>query len=138
MVKHNQAILRQQRTNCLSVFDHLVGLALKGLITFFWNSLVFGGTYSVWCRCLAIRKAWIFFVIFTFLKMIKEQSLCAKILSVTTSVRENWYYNIWNQYGKSFPRYNEIQFQRQLTEPASKQTVLRNTYTWKKNISNSF
>ena len=31
MVKHTQTILRQQPTNCLSVFDHFVGLALKGL-----------------------------------------------------------------------------------------------------------
>ena len=31
MVKHTQTILRQQPTNCLSVFDHFVGLARKGL-----------------------------------------------------------------------------------------------------------
>ena len=31
MVKHTQTICRQQPTNCLSVFDHFVGLALKGL-----------------------------------------------------------------------------------------------------------
>ena len=31
MVKHTQAIRWQQPTNCLSVFDHFVGLALKGL-----------------------------------------------------------------------------------------------------------
>ena len=31
MVKHTQAIHQQQLTNCLSVFDHLVGLVLKGL-----------------------------------------------------------------------------------------------------------
>ena len=30
-VKHTQAIRRQLPTNCLSVFDHYVGLALKGL-----------------------------------------------------------------------------------------------------------
>ena len=29
MVKHTQTIRRQ--TNCLSVFDHFVGLAFKGL-----------------------------------------------------------------------------------------------------------
>ena len=32
MVKHIQTIRRQKPTNCLSVFDHFVGLALKGLI----------------------------------------------------------------------------------------------------------
>ena len=31
MVKHTQTIRRQQPTNCLSVFDHFVVLALKGL-----------------------------------------------------------------------------------------------------------
>ena len=31
MVKHNETIRRQQPTNYLSVFDHFVGLALKGL-----------------------------------------------------------------------------------------------------------
>ena len=31
MVKHTQTILRQQPTNCLRVFGHFVGLALKGL-----------------------------------------------------------------------------------------------------------
>ena len=33
MVKHTQAIRRQQSMNCLSVFDYFVGLALKGLNT---------------------------------------------------------------------------------------------------------
>ena len=33
MVKHTQTIHRQQPTNCLSVFDHFVGVALKGLNT---------------------------------------------------------------------------------------------------------
>ena len=31
MVKHTQVIRRQKPTNCLSVFDHFVGLVLKGL-----------------------------------------------------------------------------------------------------------
>ena len=30
--KHTQTIRRQKPTNCLSVFDHFVGLALKGLM----------------------------------------------------------------------------------------------------------
>ena len=29
--KHTQTIRRQQSTNCLSVFEHLVGLVFKGL-----------------------------------------------------------------------------------------------------------
>ena len=32
MVKHNQTIRRQKPMNCLSVFDHFVGLPLKGLM----------------------------------------------------------------------------------------------------------
>ena len=31
MVKRTQTIRRQQPLNCLSVFEHVVGLALKGL-----------------------------------------------------------------------------------------------------------
>ena len=31
MAKHIQTIRRQKPTNCLSVFDHFVGLTLKGL-----------------------------------------------------------------------------------------------------------
>ena len=31
MVKHSERICRQKPTNCLSVFDHFVGLAHKGL-----------------------------------------------------------------------------------------------------------
>ena len=33
MVKHTQAICRPLPTNCLCVFDHFVGLALKELIS---------------------------------------------------------------------------------------------------------
>ena len=33
MVKHTQAIRRQQPTNCLSVFGHFMGLAIEGLNT---------------------------------------------------------------------------------------------------------
>ena len=33
MIKHVQTICRVLPTNCLSVFDHFVGLALKGLHT---------------------------------------------------------------------------------------------------------
>ena len=31
MVKHTQTVRRQQPRNCLSVFDHFVGLVLKRL-----------------------------------------------------------------------------------------------------------
>ena len=35
MVKHTQAIPRQKLTNCLTVFDHFLGLSLKGLTHYF-------------------------------------------------------------------------------------------------------
>ena len=34
MFKHTQTIRQQKLTNCLSMFDHLVGLPLKGLNQF--------------------------------------------------------------------------------------------------------
>ena len=40
MVKHNQTILRFLPTNCLSVFDHFLGLALKGLKILVFHSQV--------------------------------------------------------------------------------------------------
>ena len=39
MAKHTQTIPRQFATNCLSMFDHFVGLALKGLKNIFSNML---------------------------------------------------------------------------------------------------
>ena len=42
MVKRTQTIHWQQPTNCLSVSDHFVGFALKGLKkNFFWYSFVY-------------------------------------------------------------------------------------------------
>ena len=35
MVRHTQTIRRQQPTNCLSMFDHFVGFAVKGLKQYF-------------------------------------------------------------------------------------------------------
>ena len=34
MVEHTQTILRQKLTNCLSVFDHFVELALKDYLRY--------------------------------------------------------------------------------------------------------
>ena len=36
MVTHNQTIRRQQLTNCLSVFGHFMGLALKRVNLVLW------------------------------------------------------------------------------------------------------
>ena len=47
MVKHTQAIRRLLPKNCLNVFDHFVGLALKGLNkTNFSGSREFDFKYS--------------------------------------------------------------------------------------------
>ena len=54
MVKHTQTIRRQQTTNCLNVFYHFVGLALKEL-TFFCNStVVVSSTSKVLCDSILI------------------------------------------------------------------------------------
>ena len=41
MVKHTQAIRQLLPTNCLSVYDHFVGLALKGLTSNSLNNKIF-------------------------------------------------------------------------------------------------
>ena len=49
MVKHTQTIRREQPTNCLSVFDHLVGSALKGLSLRRINELILiDAPYNDW------------------------------------------------------------------------------------------
>ena len=53
MVKRAQTIRRQQPTNCLSVFDHFAGLALKRLRIYLVDgnkSTVFGGFVQVYYR----------------------------------------------------------------------------------------
>ena len=46
MVKHIQAIRQQQLTNCLSLFDHFVGLALEGLTWEKWAKTADGHDFS--------------------------------------------------------------------------------------------
>ena len=58
----------------------------------------------------------------------KGQCLGADNLVVASSPCENWCSYILSQYDKSLSRYNEKQFQRQLTVPPLKQTSLQNTY----------
>ena len=58
MVKYTQTIRRQQLMNCLSVFDHFVGLALKRLNnltlttitnnTLFWKTMFPSFTLKNW------------------------------------------------------------------------------------------
>ena len=47
MVKHIQTVRLQEPTNCLSVFDHFVGLARKGLITPSWKLVQLISTPSI-------------------------------------------------------------------------------------------
>ena len=50
MVQHNQTIRQKQATNCLSVFDHFVGLTLKGLtVNAVINHLVTTGHFVTTC-----------------------------------------------------------------------------------------
>ena len=39
MVKHTQIICLLLATNCLSGYDHFVGLELKGLISYFYEEI---------------------------------------------------------------------------------------------------
>ena len=51
MVKHTETIRCQQPTNCLSIFDHFVGLALKGLsLTLVNNIHTFTVSISFICK----------------------------------------------------------------------------------------
>ena len=59
MVKYTQTIRRQKPTNCLSVFDHFVGLALKELklsldIT---NKNTFASQVNINCRKIPLEES---------------------------------------------------------------------------------
>ena len=64
MVKHTQTIYQLLPTNHLSVFDHFVGLALKGLR--FSNSVFqqYLNNYLNSLKVLILGTAWIFLIIF--------------------------------------------------------------------------
>ena len=50
MFKHTKTIRRQQRTNCLSVFDHFVGLAFKELNSYFYILNLFPVKHAIELR----------------------------------------------------------------------------------------
>ena len=58
MVKHIQTIRWQQPANCLSVFEHFVGLALKRLISSvkLTNSILLKNYYKVTSGCISILQ----------------------------------------------------------------------------------
>ena len=68
MVKHTQIIRRPLPPNCLSVFDHFVGLVLKGLsivtliilVKIFWNNVtcIIIVTYIFYYRVDARTELW--------------------------------------------------------------------------------
>ena len=51
MVKHTQTICRLLRTNCLSVFDHFVGMTVKGLK----SDIIEINTYIYWIRWISVE-----------------------------------------------------------------------------------
>ena len=51
MVKHTQTVCRLLRTNCLSVFDHFVGMTVKGLK----SDIVEINTYIYWIRWISVE-----------------------------------------------------------------------------------
>ena len=53
MVKHTQVFCRLFPTYCLSVFDHFVGLALKGLILYQQNGSLMGNDWKIRLGVLA-------------------------------------------------------------------------------------
>ena len=63
MVKNTQTIRRQKPTNCLSVFDHFVGLALKWLrkfdilsISILQNTLQFNRLFTCHSKAVLTYK----------------------------------------------------------------------------------
>ena len=58
MFKHIQTIRQQKPTNCLSVFEHFVELALKGLIQVV---LVSYNQFSISCKAVWCLLALIYF-----------------------------------------------------------------------------
>ena len=70
MVKHIQTIRRREATNCLSVFDHFVGLALKGLNKNNQIKKIFA--CCIFCREIAnfkIQSNIKFFIVLVFLSV---------------------------------------------------------------------
>ena len=57
MIKKTQTIRRQQPTNCLKVFNHFVGLPLKGLMFLKMSIIIqytmFGSIIDIiFCKCI--------------------------------------------------------------------------------------
>ena len=75
MVKHTQAIRRQQQTNCLSVFDHFVKLVLEGLSYILCKNRfqIFGiGIFESFCKVLIDRVNTVYWI---------SEAKCSKLLT---------------------------------------------------------
>ena len=74
MVKHTQTICRMLPTNCLNVFYHFVGLALKGLSL---NCICL--TSVVYCICLTnmVNQG------VTYLQQLREQRVIKSLREIT-------------------------------------------------------
>ena len=71
IVKQIQTICRQQPTNCLSVYEHFVGLALKGLISKY--SVQFPLTLSISAVILSMLFRIVSFILSIVLLMSTKQ-----------------------------------------------------------------
>ena len=96
MVKHTQTIRRLLPMNCLSVFDHFLGLALNGLMN---PSIIHSTIRSKYlspafkCRKKYFDGPQVFFLpflkkkfIYTFLSYINSFQLCVSLLSPSENI----------------------------------------------------
>ena len=74
MVKHTQTIRRQQPTNCLSMFDHFVGLAVKGLKMLIAQERSSRKFLKNNLECLSFWSTYIFYT-FAFIFFLKKTAL---------------------------------------------------------------
>ena len=74
MVKHTQTIRRQQPTNCLSMFDHFVGLVVKGLKMLIAQERSSRKFLKNNLECLSFWSTYIFYT-FAFIFFLKKTAL---------------------------------------------------------------
>ena len=107
MVKHTQTIRRKLTTNCLSVFDHFVGLAVKGLnesveclqvtqpqilpkkneIVFKYFFITFSNNFFSRPALMAIARKYIIKTIWKFRKISRKMAATGVCLSKVRDVR---------------------------------------------------
>ena len=86
MVKHTQTIRRQQPMNCLSVFDHFMGLALKGLTVLGGLAMKQLISNASTCKYLLkvynknTRATFMDVALLTFNRFLPEEVFCEKVV----------------------------------------------------------